>query len=104
MKEQQRKFLDDQIKEKENRKRKEQDIEQIEAEWIKKVTFMRGVQEKEFLNKKQKNEEETDAFNQREALQKQINYENQKRNIYLEELERKKQLEEMHRERDFVPS
>lgn len=102
MKNLQRKFLDQQIEDKENRAREKRHQENLEAEYTRKINHMRAVGENQHQEKKKRNEEETDKFNQRIHLQKKINKENQSRKDYLDSLERKKVLDQMFEEKEHL--
>ena len=91
------------MKEKRERLRQEKENENNYADFVSKVTHIRGEMENQFLTKKKQNQIEVMNFNQRMAKKKQIQNENDKRDHYLEEREYLKHQEEIRRNVEYIP-
>ena len=99
----QKEWLDEQVRQKRQFATSKQDKENQYSEYVKQITELRGTLESQFYSVKNTNQMNMKEFNQRMALQKKIENENQTREKYLQEKNRIKQLEEIHRERDYTP-
>jgi hypothetical protein len=99
----QKKWLNEQMKEKRERRRQEKENENNYAQFVSRVTQIRGEMENQFLAKKKQNQIEVMDFNQRMAKKKQIQNDNEKRDHYLEEREYLKKQEQIRRDTQYIP-
>lgn len=91
------------MREKRDRLRQEKENEDNYAQFVAKVTQVRGQMEQNFLQKKKQNQVEMMEFNQKMSKRKQIQRENEKRDHYLEERDYLRKQQEIRMDTQYVP-
>ena len=97
-------WLDQQMREKQAKRKQEKENEANYADYVAKVTQVRGELARQFAEKKTQNQVDMMKFNQKMATKKQIQKENEKREKFLEERDYLNFQEEIRKETDYVPS